>query len=504
MAQPIHQSATPRRGSADPLDGPLTACYNEDMTKLWPHQLAALNFARECQHAMFSMGMGTGKTLTMLEVLREGGSKIVLILCPLSVVGVWRREVDRWGDGAWEFCAGKKTPLSKLKAVDRALGLSAEGKPVILAINYESARTAAILKRLMSQQWCAVVCDESHRIKGPTTSISKLCAKLHTTRRFCLTGTMMPHSPLDAWAQFRFLEPELWGSNWADWDRFRNRFAILRQVQGNPRAAYAVGYKNLDIHAAEIFPYCYTVESKDVLDLPPINTEVRTVTLSPVCLRAYRELERELVAELADNAYCFVPNQMVLALRLQQITGGACPDENQEMQYVDHSKEAELRELIECIDPLSSVVVFGRFTQDLRMAERVANALKRPYTEVSGQRKDLTEHATMPDIPGQVMGVQLRSGGVGIDLTGAQYAIFISVGYSIGDYDQCVARLHRPGQKHPVFIYHIVAEGTVDGDIWNRLKSKNQDIRLVIEAMKQRSKKGAMESGKQANKEVEE
>ena len=106
--------------------------------------------------------------------------------------------------------------------------------------------------------------------------------------------------------------------------------------------------------------------------------------------------------------------------------------------------------------------------------EAVANELKRNYGEISGRRKDLTENATMPgDI--DIMGVQISAGGLGIDLTRACLAINYSVGYSLSDYEQWLARMHRPGQTRPVRYINLVVEDSVDEAVYRAIEKK-QDI----------------------------
>jgi SNF2 family DNA or RNA helicase len=87
-----------------------------------------------------------------------------------------------------------------------------------------------------------------------------------------------------------------------------------------------------------------------------------------------------------------------------------------------------------------------------------------------------------PDV--DVLGVQIQSGGVGVDLTRTRYCIYYGVGYSLGDYQQSLARVHRPGQTRPVVYNHLVATGTVDEGVYAALDSKRDAVEAVIERMK--------------------
>jgi len=76
--------------------------------------------------------------------------------------------------------------------------------------------------------------------------------------------------------------------------------------------------------------------------------------------------------------------------------------------------------------------------------------------------------------------VQMQAGGVGIDLSKARYCIYFSVGFSLGDYEQSLARVHRPGQKNKVFYIHIITTNTVDEKIYAALEQKKDVINTII------------------------
>jgi SNF2 family DNA or RNA helicase len=182
---------------------------------------------------------------------------------------------------------------------------------------------------------------------------------------------------------------------------------------------------------------------------------------------------------------------------MQQITSEYLPvmreyyDENDKLHHeldrvekIDSGKTELLEEIIEDISEEEPVVVFCRFKHDLDEIKAVAEKLGRTYGEISGSRKDaLDDKAELQDGI-QIAGVQIQAGGVGIDLTKSHYCIYYSVGYSLGDYEQSLARIHRPGQTKPVFYYHLVASGTIDEVIYSNLKNKKDVISTIIETKK--------------------
>ena len=81
----------------------------------------------------------------------------------------------------------------------------------------------------------------------------------------------------------------------------------------------------------------------------------------------------------------------------------------------------------------------------------------------------------------EVMAVQIQAGGVGIDLTRASIAVYYSFGFSLGDHLQSLARLHRPGQRHPVTFYHLIAQGTVDEKVFRALQERREVISNILQ-----------------------
>jgi SNF2 family DNA or RNA helicase len=123
------------------------------------------------------------------------------------------------------------------------------------------------------------------------------------------------------------------------------------------------------------------------------------------------------------------------------------------------------------------VVVFCRFRNDLAEVQAAAKSLGREYAEVSGSRKDLERWQSGDAV---ILGVQIQSGGLGIDCSRAAYAFYYSLGFSLGDYQQSLARLHRPGQTRCVRYYHLVCKDSVDEQVYAALRSRQNVIEAVL------------------------
>jgi SNF2 family DNA or RNA helicase len=460
-------------------------------TTAWNHQRQAYHFALGQPAAMLAMDMGTGKSLTAIGLMEGWEASTVLVLCPTSVVNVWPREFRKHAARPWRVVAPRKGSVASRTAEIRAAVESATpSAPVCAVINYEASWREPFATWALTHDWDVAVCDESHRIKAPGGKQSRWAHRLagHAKRRLALTGTPLAHGPLDLYAQFRFLDEGIFGTSHA---RFRNRYAVM----GGYGGYQVMGYQRQDELAERMARLAFQCRADEVLDLPGERDETRTCQLGPQARKAYNDLWDDYVAEV-DEGEVIATNTLTRLLRIQQVTSGhlpvedpgADPDAPPRIVTVGTEKRDLLEDYLRDIpaDPAKPgsepVVVFARFTHDLANVREVAAKLGRTYGEISGGRKDaLSADATMAEGL-DVVGVQISSGGVGIDLTAARYGIYYSLGFSLTDYVQSRARLHRPGQERSVLYTHLVAEGTIDESVYAALAARQDVVDAVLTA----------------------
>jgi SNF2 family DNA or RNA helicase len=192
-------------------------------TTLWRHQQTAVDFARDRISTLLAMKMGHGKSLATLALIEEWDAQRVLILCPKSVVAAWPEQFRRHVETPWTVCPlDSGTVATRVKLAEHVLKTSSR---VAIVLNYDAAIQAAMSVFLKRHQWDVLVCDESHRLKSPRGVTSRLARDVgrRARRRLCLTGTPMPHSPLDIWAQARILDQTALGSSYV---AFRGEYSI--------------------------------------------------------------------------------------------------------------------------------------------------------------------------------------------------------------------------------------------------------------------------------------
>lgn len=462
--------------------------YGKSKTEPWEHQERGYELAMAHQGVGIWFDMGCGKSKLTVDLTHNTRSQFTLIVCPKKAVdGVWPEEFDVHcadPDTNVLALAGKESTDKKAKKLREALDASARSKnPLVLVINYDSVWRGELGKLIMKVKWGLIACDEIHRIKSHSGKASKYMGKLAeinvTAKRIGLSGTPMPHSPLDAFGVWRFLNVEIFGKYWTP---FRSRYAVV----GGPNNNWVQGYKNIDELTDKIAPYSIYVKSEDVQDLPETQDIPLVYEMEPKQKKIYDEFEAEMVAEVDDEVMS-ASNALVKMLRLQQIASGFAVDDEGRVTDLSKGKQELLADLLEDLTN-EPVVVFCQFKEDLRRIKETAESAGREYFEISGSRSDLQEwkkYIREKNSP-PVLGVQIQSGGEAIDLTLAHYFVYWTTGVRLGMYSQSRKRGHRPGQKKKVFFYTLAAKGTVEESIARALKRRKKMIDGILEKMGRR------------------
>ena len=249
---------------------------------------------------------------------------------------------------------------------------------------------------------------------------------------------------------------------------FRARYAVMGGYGGHE----VKGYHHTDELRQRVDKLAYHV-GREVLDLPEATHNRRKVELGSVARKAYKQMEKDFYADMEAGRIEAV-NALARLLRLQQITSGYLPiDDAGNVERIGGEKRAMLADVLEDLDKREPVVVFAKFRHDLDEIRAAAEDAGRTYAELSGRLNTLK---FWQDGGADVIGVQIQAGGVGINLTRARYCVYYSVGFSLGDYEQSLARAHRPGQKHPVTYVHLIAENTVDEKVYEALANRKDVI----------------------------
>ena len=440
---------------------------------LWAHQQAAMERLLPLRARMLPVGLGGGKTPIALEVLRKRGVRRALVLCPKAVMPHWEAQAGRWVPGLRVLRLEKGTIAQRAAA----LGVFSDGLAVL---NYDAVPVKAMLAAI--KRWAPemLIMDEAQRLSAPGGQRSRAVAGIAAPWRLGLSGTVLQHSPLNAYGVYRALDPAILGTSYT---RFKLQFTApcswgeqdgLEMGRGGALTPYR--FVNLDELHRKMMSIGYQVNTRDVLDMPPESDLVVSVDLEPEARRVYRGLDHDLTVNIREGRLT-ASNVLVRLLRLQQITGGSVTDDAGAVQAVSTAKERALEEYLDGLDTPEPVVVFCRFRADLAAVHRAAEQAGRTSLELSGSYNELAEWLNGE---ATVLAVQVASGSLGVELHRAAYAVFYSLGYSLSEYLQARGRLIRPGQTRPVLFTHLLAAGTVDAEVYRALERREAVIESVM------------------------
>ena len=452
----------------------------------WPHQSTGARLIIDHEAVLLYWEMGCGKTRAVIEAIVLGGFKLNLIICPKPVCDVWVSEFQAHTNSPIRLLELNKGPIRNASLLaDSEISRSEKSTDQsVLIVNYERIHMADMQMVLLGPgfTWDLVVCDEGQKIKAPQGKTSKVADKLglRAHKRAETTGTPMGHSPLDLFGQFRFLKRTIFGT-W--YMKFQNRYAEMGGYRVNGRPVQVKGFKNIPELREKFYSITYRVRKRDVsaFTLPPRTDETRFVTLCAKTMGHYRALEREFITEV-EAGIVTAGNALTRLLRLQQMTSGFVrieDDSTGQYEEISYEKRNALTSLLAFDLADCPVIVYCRFRKDLDSVKTVAKELNRPYYEQSGRTRHQWREFQEADDNG-ILGAQIQSAGLGINLTRASNAVYYSIGLSLTDYEQSRDRNHRPGQDRPVTYYHIIAEKTKDEETYNALMDRKDVIATIL------------------------
>ncbi len=464
----------------------------------WKHQVegyqVAMRALRQYHGALLAAQMGCGKSLVATMLALGLDAKMILVACPLRVIGSWRDQLAQYISGPFVSAPLVDDIGSVAKRVvfaDARLALARTTRcPFYLLVNYDVLWRPAMSAWLMKQKWDLVIYDESHRLKTPGGKASLFAKRFYgrAIYRVLTTGTPLAHCQLDAFGQFRAIAPSVFGMHYGP---FKGEYAVM----GGLNNGWVVGYRNEDRLAAKMAPLTWRCTKREALpDLPEeIDVEFST-ELGAEAARIYRQLERDMITQVEGHTLT-AANCLTKVLRLQQLTGGSLKTDDGGYHQVDDSKRNLLEDTLEDLGD-QPMVIFCRFRSDIDASHAAcARALPKhkdkhghdlPVSlELSGKRNELERWQAGE---GQALVVQMQSGSVGISLVRASVAIYFSVSTSLVEYDQSRSRIHRPGQKENCQYIYLTCTGTIDQKILAALRARQDVIESIMQSIAEKAK----------------
>jgi SNF2 family DNA or RNA helicase len=429
------------------------------MLSLRPYQDEAATFLYERDRAMVLAPVGAGKTAVALTALQElitrEGIGRALVVAPLRVAtSVWPAEAAKWApDLVVSVACG--TPKERRAALD--------AHSDVVVTNYENLQWLAELE----PRFDLVVYDELTKLKSPSGKRFKAVEKLPIPMRWGLTGSFTSNGLEDVFGQCKIIDTKLLG---------RSKGAFQQQyftgvLKGN-FVEYTPREGALEQVMARIKPATFVLEPGVYTDtLPPLHTVEVPLQMN---MTGYEQMRREFVLDLGDDEKAIAESAAAVTTKLQQLAAGFVYGLSAHWQS-DHKIDALLDLLEE--NQRAPTIVWYQFIAE---RERLKAELPRA--------RDVREPGAIEDWNAGKVEVLLAhpaSAGHGLNLQhGGCHMVWFSLPWSLELYEQAVGRLHRSGQRHPVWCYVLLTEKTVDLKIWKALRDKRSIAEIALEALK--------------------
>nr|WP_315216100.1 DEAD/DEAH box helicase [uncultured Duganella sp.] len=425
--------------------------------ELRDYQLEGFNWLARLAHwgvgACLADDMGLGKTLQAIAlILSRAPQGPTLVIAPTSVCMNWISETARFA------------PTLNVKlfgAGDRAETMSTLQPYDVVVASYgllqlESALFAGV-------QWNTIVLDEAQAIKNGATKRSQAVMALKGDFRMIATGTPLENHLGELWNLFRFINPGLLGSI----EQFNLRFAAPIEKPQDHRAE--LGARNRLRRLIQ--PFMLRRTKAQVLTELPSRTEITLeVDLSKEETALYESLRRTALENLAAVEGPAEKKSIQILAEIMRLRRACCnPNLIAPELGLASSKLAAFAHLLEgLLENRHKVLVFSQFVDHLSLirAHLDANDISYQYLDGSTSMADRKKRvdAFQAGI-GDVFLISLKAGGVGINLTAADYVIHMDPWWNPAVEDQASDRAHRMGQLRPVTIYRLVARHTIEEGI---------------------------------------
>jgi len=455
----------------------------------YKHQINAFNFVCgkfglvpadgvSSNGAALLMEMGTGKTITGIAVTgalyKSGRIRRVLVVAPLSILGVWDEEFAKFAGFDYTLAVLSGSGSKKADTLRHMRGTPLQ----VAVINYESAWR--LEKELQAWNPDLVIADEGHKIKTHNIAASKAMHRLGARARYklLLTGTVITNKAIDVFSQYKFLNPAIFGQSFYV---FRNRYFDMVGYGNHTPVLKRSMERDL---MRRLHSIAFRATKAECLDLPEVTDIVRTVELEPAAMRIYKDLVKDSYAELGQSEVT-VTNILTRLLRLSQLTGGFIgDDEGNAPQRISTAKQAALTDIIEdVLQEGKKLVVIARFIPEIKAICKLLEKKEIQYSLIMGGVKDRDAQvsAFQNDPRVQVFVGQIATAGLGVTLTAASTMVFYSLDYSMSNFEQAKARIHRVGQKENCTYIYLTAKNTVDVRIIKALRDKADLACMLID-----------------------
>jgi len=467
------------------------------MPELLEHQEIVKSFIIGQPHAGVFLGVGGGKTLTVLIALatiRPAGH--ILVVAPINIArSTWINEIEKWGIPLRTkslIVNDNDKKLSRAKRLE-AYAEAFAAPPTMYFINQDLVKdlvenmptTRVNGKEQFQWPFPTVIIDESQGFKDPSANRFKAMkqARPAIIRLIELTGTPTPNGLLDLWAQVYLLDQGL--ALGTSFSAYKAKYFIVTRYANNRPIAWELKYGAAEEIYARVQHLVMSTENTAV-SMPDVSIEDVNVTLDKSLMDAYKKFKKELVLDLvAENpgqpVHTIVAlNQAVLTNKLVQFASGTLYIDDKKNYRVLHDNKIQMADYLIRNTP-GSVLIAHMFRSDRAELLSKLAALGHDVQAFDGSRSMLQE---WNEGKIGVLLIHPASAGHGLNFQdGGNTLIWYTLPYSLEHYIQTNGRLARMGQKFPVTIHRLITKGTHDARLPVSLARKARTMTNLLDAV---------------------
>ncbi|MCC6694940.1 MAG: DEAD/DEAH box helicase [Candidatus Hydrogenedentes bacterium] len=393
--------------------------------------------------------MGLGKTVQALAfILSKATEGPALVIAPTSVCMNWIDEAQRFAPSLNAILFGPG---------DRQASLESLGPMDLLICSYGLLYQEE--EKLAARHWRVAILDEAQAIKNVATRRSKAAMNLQADFRLITTGTPIENHLGELWNLFRFINRGLLGSL----DQFNARFANPIERRQDREARNRL--KRI------IQPFVLRRVKEDVLEELPARTEILLhVEFSDEEAAFYEALRQQAIDKLAKAQGSAGQKHLQILAEIMRLRRACCnPQLVSPEMAIPSTKLSVFLELVdELIENRHKALVFSQFVDHLNILRKALDARGIVYQYLDGstpQRERKRSVDAFQSGAGDLFLISLKAGGLGLNLTAADYVIHMDPWWNPAVEDQASDRAHRIGQQRPVTIYRLVTKDTIESKI---------------------------------------
>lgn len=409
------------------------------------------------------MGLGkTVQTLTMLQAEKDAGAGTSLLVMPTSLIYNWEMEANK-------FTPGLK--ILNYTGTLRNKDIKRFEKCDLVLTSYGITRLD--IELLQQYYFNYIILDESQVIKNPTSNIAKAVRELKSRHKLVLTGTPIENTTMDLWSQMSFINPGILGTQ----TYFRNEYQNPIEKKGDEA-------KSKKLHSV-IKPFILRRHKSQVAtELPEKVENIQYSIMTTEQEKRYEEVKslyREKIFKLIESEGLGNSRFMILEglTKLRQLANH--PRMVEQGYSGDSGKLEDITHMLEnAIAEGHKVLVFSQFVKHLELVRQYLKANKIDFAYLDGSstdRKDQVERFNR-ESKLKVFLISIKAGGLGLNLTEADYVFILDPWWNPAVEAQAVDRAHRIGQKKKVFTYKFITRNSVEEKI---LSLQQKKLRLTTE-----------------------